>query len=108
MRKIVLVVPFLGNIAGITLYPFVLLKYKHYKEDKCLMNHEDIHLRQQAEMLVLPFYFFYLLNYALNWLKYRNHHEAYLNICFEREAYKHEQELFYLKKRRFFAFLKFL
>ncbi|MDX1904039.1 MAG: hypothetical protein SFU27_07770 [Thermonemataceae bacterium] len=108
MKKIVVYAPFLGNIAGITLYPFILLKHRHYKDDKYLMNHEEIHLQQQLEMLVLPFYIFYLLNYVFNLIKYKNHEQAYLNICFEREAYKHEKDLLYLKKRRFFASLKFL
>jgi hypothetical protein len=107
MFKIILHAPFLRNIQGITLYPFVLLKHKTYKKDKILMNHEEIHLQQQKELLVLPFYVLYVANYLFNLLKYRKHHIAYLNICFEREAYANEANLNYLSQRRFWAFWKY-
>jgi hypothetical protein len=107
MRKIVVHAPFLGNIAGITLYPFIFIKHKAYKKDKYLMNHEEIHLQQQKELLVLPFYVLYVGNYVYNLFKYKNHHEAYLNISFEREAYKNEHNLDYLAQRKCFAFWKY-
>ncbi|KOY87614.1 hypothetical protein AD998_17065 [bacterium 336/3] len=107
MWKIVVHAPFLGNIAGITLYPFILLKHKAYKKDKFLMNHEEIHLQQQKELLVLPFYLLYVGNYCYNLIKYKDRHQAYLNICFEREAYQNDYELDYLKKRKLFAFWKY-
>ncbi|GAB4126052.1 MAG: hypothetical protein OHK0045_10890 [Raineya sp.] len=107
MFKIVIHAPFLHNIQGITLYPFILLKHKIYRKDKILMNHEEIHLQQQKELLVLPFYLLYIANYLFNLLKYRQHHKAYLNICFEREAYDNEANLAYLAQRKFGAFWKY-
>lgn len=71
------------------------------------MNHEEIHLQQQKELLVLPFYILYIGNYLFNLAKYREHHRAYLNICFEREAYENEYNLQYLPKRRFWAFWRY-
>ena len=93
---------------GITLFPFVFLRSKQLKTNVTLVNHELIHLRQQLELLVLPFYIWYGLEYVLRFLKYRNHQEAYRNICFEREAYSKENDLEYLKTRSFWRFLKFL
>ena len=39
---------------GITLWPFIVLN-KHEKGKEALLNHERIHLRQQIELLVIPF-----------------------------------------------------
>ena len=41
---------------GITLFPFVILKKRHLKENNVLLNHENIHLKQQIELLVVPFF----------------------------------------------------
>jgi len=96
------------QINGIALFPFVLLKKKYMAFDQVLLNHEKIHLRQQAELLVIPFYLLYLLFYFTNLVIYRSHQKAYLNNPFEKEAYAHEFDLNYLKKRKAFSFKKFL
>lgn len=90
------------------LYPFILIKHKHQKQDRILINHEKIHLRQQIELLIIPFYVIYLLNYLINLVRYRNHHRAYFNIAFEKEAYACDQHLNYLKNRKFFAWINYL
>ena len=107
MPYLIIYVPFL-KVAGMALFPFILVNKPHYRYDAILINHEKIHLAQQLEMFILPFYIFYLSNYLINLLIYEGHHEAYLNICFEREAYQCEHDLNYLKKRRPWACLKFL
>lgn len=81
------------------IFPFILVNNKAALKDKVLINHETIHLKQELELLVLPFYILYFLNYLVNYIKYRNHNKAYLNIVFEREAYVKERDLTYLKKR---------
>ncbi|WP_261382231.1 hypothetical protein [Mucilaginibacter achroorhodeus] len=102
----IIVVPFM-RVAGMALFPFILVKEQTSKNDQVLINHERIHLRQQAELLVLPFYVLYLLNYVINLIHYRDHNSAYLNIIFEREAFKNEADLEYPGKRKFFAFLRY-
>ena len=92
------------NVVGLSLYPFVILRNRHDAANKVLMNHECIHLQQQKELLVLPFYVWYFLNFLVNLCRYKNVHDAYLNIVFEREAYQHEHDLAYLTSRRKFAF----
>jgi hypothetical protein len=89
------------------IFPFILLKNKAQKTDPVLINHERIHLRQQLELLVFPFYIFYGLNYAVNLLIYKNHYLAYYNIVFEKEAYAMDQDLTYLSRRSLFSWLKF-
>ncbi len=72
------------------------------------MNHELIHHRQQIELLIIPFYVLYVSHYLLNRMKYPDHDTAYRNIVFEREAYAHDAEADYLKKRQLFAFRKYV
>ncbi|WP_448819685.1 hypothetical protein [Arcticibacter sp.] len=93
--------------AGMALFPFILVKRKVYKEDRVLINHEKIHLRQQLELLLIFFYILYLIHYCINLVRYRNHQEAYLNIVFEREAYRMDRDLLYLKSRKPFAWIRF-
>jgi hypothetical protein len=83
-----------------------LLKDRAGRDNKLLIRHETIHLRQQLEMLILPFYLCYLANYLINRLKY-DHQNAYLKIIFEREAYAEEGNPAYLKQRKLWAWLKY-
>lgn len=106
MKWPVLVVPFL-RVNGMALFPFILVKLEKSKFDEVIIRHEIIHLRQQLELLVLPFYFFYLLNYLYNRLHHQDHHEAYMNIVFEREAYANDVFPDYLKRRKLFAWTKY-
>nr|WP_298394599.1 hypothetical protein [Flavobacterium sp.] len=92
---------------GLTFYPFVFLADKDDKLNKTFINHEKIHIRQQLELLVLPFYLWYLTEYLFRLVQYRDRKKAYFNISFEREAYKNEKDLNYLKKRSFWMFLKY-
>ncbi|MCU0447926.1 MAG: hypothetical protein MUE85_23750 [Microscillaceae bacterium] len=104
---IVIYVPFL-NYGGMALFPFILIKYRHYRYNEFLIHHEKIHLQQQLELLILPFYILYALNYLGNRFKYPTHDQAYRNICFEREAYTHEYDLEYLKNRPLWSFWRYL
>ncbi len=91
-----------------TLWPFIVLKHHGQKEDVVFLNHEQIHLRQQAELLVVFFYLFYGLEFLLRLIQYQDRHKAYRNISFEREAYHFENDLEYLKNRKTYGFFKFL
>ena len=94
--------------SGLSIFPFVLLKNSKLKTDYVLINHEKIHLRQQLELLILPFYVFYLVEFIFRLIQYKNWHFAYRNISFERESYSNEIDLDYLKTRKFWQFLKYL
>lgn len=97
--------PFL-NVDGMAIFPFVLVRTKF--PSTILINHERIHLAQQLELLILPFYVWYLSAYLLNRFKGQTHLVAYSNICFEKEAYENEDKLAYLANRRAWSFLKYL
>ncbi|WCO02201.1 hypothetical protein [Psychroserpens ponticola] len=93
---------------GIAIFPFVFLRYRHLKMNTTLMNHEKIHLRQQLELFVLPFYFFYAFEFLIRLLAYRSWNTAYQNISFEREAYANEKDLNYLQSRSFWNFINYI
>ena len=92
---------------GITIFPFMFLNTKALKENRVLINHEKIHLRQQLELLIIPFFIIYVFEFLVRLIQYRNWHLAYRNISFEREAYKNETNLDYLKTRPVFSVFKF-
>ncbi len=92
---------------GLTIFPFVFLKQRESGADMVLLNHEKIHLRQQLELLVLPFFVWYGLEFLWYFLRQRDVKSAYYSISFEREAYTNEKDLHYLKQRPFWRFLNY-
>ncbi len=84
-------------------FPFILVKHKKLKLDKFLLNHEKIHLRQQAELLIIFFYLLYILEFLYQLIRKRNAMQAYYAISFEKEAYENECDLTYLKNRKWFS-----
>ncbi len=62
---------------ALAVWPFIILKYNESKQDEVLINHERIHLRQQIEMLWLPFFIWYILEFLIRWLRYRDAFRAY-------------------------------
>lgn len=93
--------------SAMAVYPFILIKRKEMQHNALLIHHEKIHHRQQLELLIVPFYIIYFINYLYHFIKLHNHYLAYRQNIFEREAFAMEHDFDYLKKRRMFAFLKF-
>jgi hypothetical protein len=73
-----------------------------------MIQHEKIHLQQQLELLILPFYIWYIVEFLFRYLQHKNKHLAYQNISFEREAYANELQGNFLQKRRFWNFLNYI
>lgn len=96
-----------GFASAITFFPFVLIGI-NTPLTRRLVNHERIHLRQQAELLIIPFYLLYLLEYLLRFITYKNGYLAYRNISFEREAYRHDKNMQYLSNRPLWNWRHFL
>jgi len=89
------------------LFPIILVREARLKNDKILINHEKIHIRQQIEMLVVFFYVWYVAEFLLRLWQYKNRRVAYENISFEREAYACETDEHYLSRRPFWQFLRY-
>jgi len=107
MRYWAVVVPGLPAQA-MALYPFMLFKNSKLELDSRLIRHEQIHFKQQLELLIVFFYILYLLNYLINLVRFRNHDKAYFQICFEKEAYQNDHDLEYMKNRKLFSWIKMI
>ncbi len=92
---------------AIALYPFVIIKNGQLANNKELLLHERIHLRQQIELLILPFYILYLSEFIIRFLFTFNAAWAYRNLSFEREAYRNMNNHDYFKDRKFWAWLRY-
>ncbi len=51
------------GFSGITVYPFIFARENYLRTHKTFVNHEKIHLRQQIELLILPFFIWYVLEF---------------------------------------------
>ncbi|NNC83791.1 MAG: hypothetical protein HKN79_09445 [Flavobacteriales bacterium] len=88
-------------------WPLIFIK-ERAKCTPILLRHERIHLRQQLELLVIPFYILYFLEYLIRRFQYATWREAYMNISFEREAFAHEKDEDYLRRRRLWAWTRYV
>jgi len=70
-----------------------------------LINHERIHTAQMLEMLIVFFYLWYVVEWVV---KIFTPGRSYYRISFEREAYRHMNDLKYLKNRKHFAWMKYI
>ena len=98
------------SIGGITLWPFVVLREKHnankWARERAsrIINHESIHIKQQEELLIIPFYVLYITEWFIKLFFYGK--QAYYNISFEREAYDNDDNLEYLSSRKNYRWIK--
>ena len=84
------IIPFKGYKA-ITIWPFIFSRSELNEID---INHEKIHGRQQLELLIVFFFIIYLIEWIF---------KKYKNTSFEKEAYFNQQNLDYLRTRKWYA-----
>lgn len=116
------VIPF-GGFKAMAVWPFIFLRRDRSFTQRDL-RHEQIHGRQQAEMLLVGFYVAYLICWLIELLRcarnkrrgqvtdprYRQRkflHRVEHSIVFEREAYTEDGNVTYLHQRRFWAWIKY-
>ncbi len=90
-----------GSYYAICLFGFILSKRPLNPTE---LNHEQIHVAQQKELLFLPFFIWYVAEWLVLYIKYRDWMTAYYNIRFEKEAYNHQDDLQYLKNRKHYCY----
>ncbi|MFV0418541.1 MAG: hypothetical protein ACK5KT_07425 [Dysgonomonas sp.] len=95
------------DFGAINLFGIIIVRKDYGKLDAVDRNHERIHTRQMLEMLVIPFYLSYIVEWMIRYIQYRDRLVAYENISFEREAYINMYDKNYLEKRRLFAFIHY-
>jgi hypothetical protein len=93
---------------GIVFFPIIFVKHRELINNVKLINHEKIHLRQQIELLVLPFFVWYFIEFLVRYISCKNWAMAYKNISFEAEAFDKESDLNYLTTRPFWSFIKYI
>jgi hypothetical protein len=123
------IIPFKGFLA-VTIWPFVFVRNSASGGYNAVTDHhEQIHGRQQKEMLAVGcvlaavsfllvgwwsllcvplFFWWYGIEWVVRLIQYRNGHAAYRNISFEREAFEHQRHFGYLTGRKWFAWIGFL
>ena len=94
------------GVIGITLAPFGIYIREQYLSVKSVTNHESTHWPQQLEMLIIPFYIWYFLEWLIKSLISGT--SAYRDISFEQEAYAHDMDDEYNKNRKHYAWLKYV
>lgn len=97
------------RIGGITIWPFIILREKYtlnwnLRKARRIINHETIHIKQQQELLIIPFYILYVTEWFVKLFIYGK--KAYYNISFEREAYDNDDNLNYLDSRRNYSWIR--
>lgn len=93
---------------AITLWPFIFVR-KPYVLGLIDRNHEEIHGYQEKEMLIIPFFIWYVVEFIIKYIYYRfNWHKAYRSISFEREAYSNQETLTYFNRREPFAWVYYI
>ena len=100
-----------GFAYGITLAPFGI--YIDEEDQKWIkkrtINHETIHWKQQMEMLIIPFYIWYVVEWFIRIIgSIFGFKEPYRNLSFEREAYTNDDNLDYLKTRKHYTWVKYI
>ena len=88
-------------VAAITLWPFIFIRPGH--DSARLVNHEEIHIRQYNEMLVIGFLLVYIYDWIVGLVRYKSAYVAYKLIRFEQEAHEHDEDLDYLSGRERFS-----
>jgi hypothetical protein len=108
-RLLRIMVPWFPGITGLTLFPLIILRSEimNTGEAAITINHERIHIRQQMELLLIPFALWYAVSFLAGRVRGRTWYESYRNIIFEREAFDRMYDFDYLKKRKIFGFMKF-
>lgn len=97
-------IPF-GNFLAVNLFGVLFAKRE---VDVYTINHEKIHTAQMKDLLYIPFYILYGLEWLWKLCLYGDGLKAYRNISYEREAYENERDLAYLYHRKSYNSFKYL
>lgn len=97
------IIPF-GSYNAINLCGLVLSKRPLTQTER---NHEYIHTLQQRELVWIVFFVWYIAEWLIHLVRYRNAALAYRAISFEREAYAYQSYLSYPRRRPLWAWRRF-
>ena len=98
----------LKGFSAINLCGFIFARVECLPLSRRILHHEAIHTQQIKELLFVGFYIWYVFEWIIRLLCYRNSKKAYKAISFEREAFENDANSNYLKCRKQFAFIYYL
>lgn len=97
------------DYTAMCVWPFIFVRSdKTIRNEEVVMNHEKIHARQQAELLLVFFYIVYFIFWLIGLIKFRNRDDAYRQNPFEREAYGNQYYMRYLEDRKHYSWINYI
>ena len=99
-------IPF-SSFVAINLFWLIIVR-KGVKLTAIGVRHEHIHTHQMRELLFFGFYLWYVIEWLVRLVQFRDAKRAYFAISFEREAYQHQADKNYLQARPLFAWRYYL
>ena len=93
---------------NIQAFSFVIWIFCRGQFSTRMRNHETIHYLQQREMLFIFQHLAYVLFWLWKLIETRNPKLAYYENPFEREAYNHDLDPYYLEERKMYAWTRYL
>src|SRR6185436_5020401 len=112
-QRLVLAIGKLGGLQdayAFAFWPFICVRpdKKDYPGFRELINHEEIHLRQQLELLLIFFYLIYYFELLFaRWVKKLPPLQAYYYVAAEQEAHRNAENFEYLKIRKPYAMFRY-
>ena len=104
--KIIMLFSFISQIEinAITLGPIVISRSDISDTTR---NHETIHWQQYIELGILLFPILYLVYWIAGLIKYRSVKIAYYQIPFEQEAYRNQENSYYVLSRKRWCWIRY-
>ena len=112
-------IPFKG-FKAINLFGVLFVRGNAYIGEKTI-RHESIHTKQMREMLYVPFYLWYGIEWVIRYFAWNfertpydphdpndPNDKPYDRMSFEKEAYANDHDTEYLKNRKPYAWFKYM
>lgn len=97
------IIPIGEKFGAINIFGILFVK-KEMLVTQTVLNHERIHTAQMRELLFLPFYLIYVVEWIWRMIECNGKaYAAYRMLTFEKEAYENQYNLQYLKNRHAYA-----
>lgn len=93
---------------AINLFGLIFARKEYSPLSEHVLHHEAIHSKQMMELLVVGFYIWYIIEWLIRWIQYKDRILAYRNISFEREAFANDNNQQYLRNRPLWEFRNYL
>ncbi len=97
-----------ANAMAITLFPFIFVR-KDTVNNEELLRHEEIHIRQQLELLIFGVVILYFIEYFFaRAFKKLSKRQSYYFTAMEQEAHRNAIKEDYLKTRKPYSIIKYI